>query len=222
MNIKNSKLIISLSIVLSIIFSFYFLFLKTPLQSDENIAQILFFLALIVYQVRYLYLINVSKKGKITFQLIEKQKYPILFDTLAGIFLFCLLPFILAVLNVNFNTQLDRYDLIAFILYVAGTLITLISERQRKKWKVNNPNSLYKNGLFKYANHINYFGELLSFPSLCWLATGNVIVFAAVFIHQIIDFSFVQIPRQEKHFKKKYPQDFQEIMNRKKLIPLVY
>ncbi|HLR31704.1 MAG TPA: hypothetical protein VK074_04405, partial [Fodinibius sp.] len=146
MNIKNSKLIISLSIVLSIIFSFYFLFLKTPLQSDENIAQILFFLALIVYQVRYLYLINVSKKGKITFQLIEKQKYPILFDTLAGIFLFCLLPFILAVLNVNFNTQLDRYDLIAFILYVAGTLITLISERQRKKWKVNNPNSLYKNG----------------------------------------------------------------------------
>jgi len=169
-----------------------------------------------------LHLINVSKKGRVTFQLIEKQKNPILLDTLAGVFLFSLLPFILAILNVNFNTQLDGYDLIAFTLYATGTLITLISERQRKQWKLNNPNSLYKNGLFKYANHINYFGELLSFPSLCWLATGNVIVFAAVLIHQIIDFSFVQIPRQEKHFKKKYPQDFQEIMKRKKLIPMIY
>ncbi len=219
-NIKLSKFIISTGIVLSLFLGIYILFFREPASSKD--IHLLFYLVLLIYQARYFYLINFVKKQRVTFQLVEKRKYPILSDTLVGVFLFFVIPTILTFMHKKFNTHLDWGDGIAAMVYILGTLITLISETQRHKWKKQHPATLYKDGLFKYANHINYFGEMLSFPAFCWLATGSIIVFVVMLAHQTIDFTFEQIPKQEKHLKYKYPMDFHEIANRKKLIPFVY
>ncbi len=219
-NIKLSKFIISTGIVLSLFLGVYILFFREPVNNKD--IHLLFYLVLLIYQVRYFYLINFVKKQRVTFQLVEKRKFPFLADTLVGVFLFFVIPTILTFLHKNFNAHLDWADCIAFVVYVLGTLITLVSELQRRKWKTQYPNTLFKSGLFKYANHINYFGETLSFPAFCWLATGSIIVFVVVVAHQIIDFTFIQIPKQEKYLKSKYPKDFPEIANRKKLVPFVY
>ncbi len=220
--IKQSKLIINIGIVLSLLTSIYILFFQELVCHKNIYVQLLFYLALLSYQIRYFYLINYTKKHRVTFQLIERQKNPILLDTFVGLFLFCILPIILSFVNKEFNSSFNWIDVIAFVIYLLGTIITLISENQRRKWKINNPKNLYQGGLFKYANHINYFGETLSFPAYCWLATGSTIVFMLILIHQIVDFVFIQIPKQEKYLNDKYPMDFPKIANKKKMIPFIY
>lgn len=190
--------------------------------SDVSYVHILYYIALLIYQTRYFYLINFQKKQKVTFQLIEKQRNPILLDTFIGLFLFSVIPILLSYINKRFNTELNYGVFVIFILYLFGTFITLVSEMQRRNWKENHKEGLFKDGLFKYANHINYFGETLSFPAFCWLSSGSVVIFIIVFIHQIVDFIFIQIPKQEKYLQNKYLQDFDEIKDRNKLIPWIY
>ncbi len=221
-NLKQSKLIISTGMFISLFISGYILFLQNPAYSESLYVRILFYSALLLYQARYFYLINFVKKQRVTFQLIEKQKNPILLDTFVGLFLFGAMPVILAFVNKTFNTYFNWIDILAVFIYLFGSIITLLSEAQRRKWKIKHAHSLYKDGLFKYANHINYFGETLSFPAYCWLATGSIIVFLLVMAHQLIDFAFIQIPKQEKYIKEKYPTDFSKIRHRKKFIPFIY
>ncbi len=220
--IKQSKFIISIGIVLSLLTSIDILFFQELICHEDIYVQLLFCLTLLIYQIRYFYLINFVKKHSLTFQLIEKQKNPILLDTLVGLFLFCVLPIILSVINRKFNSSFNWIDVVSFVIYLLGTIITIVSESQRRKWKIKNPNNLYRGGLFQYANHINYFGETLSFPAYCWLATGSIIVFILMLIHQIVDFIFIQIPQQEKYLSDKYPMDFSKIVNKKKIIPFIY
>jgi protein-S-isoprenylcysteine O-methyltransferase Ste14 len=222
MKTKLSKLVISSGIAISLAFAIYTFFMKEPGNYEKKYPQILFFMAMLIYQLRYFYLINYLKKNKVTFQLIEKLKKPLFLDTLIGLFLFCILPIGLVLLNEHLNSMLDWTDITAFFNYLSGTAITLISEKQRKDWKQKNNNSLYQGGLFKYANHINYFGETLSFPSFCWLASANIFVFLAVVLHQLIDFIFIQIPKQEDYLKRKYPDEYAKTLHRKKLIPMIY
>ncbi len=219
-NIKLSKLIINSGIVLSLFVGVYILFFREPVNNKD--IHLLFYLVLLIYQARYFYLINFVKKQRVTFQVMEKRKRPILSDTVAGLLFFCVVPIFWIFIHKKFNAYLDWTDGIAAVIYILGTLITLVSESQRRKWKIQYPNTLFKSGLFKYANHINYFGETLSFPAFCWVATGSIIVFVAVVVYQIIDFALIQIPKQEKYLKNKYSKDFSEIANRKKLIPFVY
>ncbi len=68
----------------------------------------------------------------------KDKKNPILIDTIVGLFLFCALPITLAYVNKKFNSQLDWKDLTAIGFYLLGTMITLISESQRRKWKNKN------------------------------------------------------------------------------------
>lgn len=39
---------------------------------------------------------------------------------------------------------------------------------------------------------------------------------------QVLDFSFVQIPRQVAYIKKNYPDEADKILSQKKLIPFIY
>ena len=145
-------------------------------------------------------------------------------DTIVGIFLFGILPFVMAFLHVYFKAfeKPVFVYLLIFVLYITGTIITLVSERQRLNWKKNNPGNLYTEGLFAFSNHINYFGEMLSLPALFYLATESVLVFFAFLIHQIVDFTKIQIPKQEAYLQKKYTSDYNIIRDRKKLIPWIY
>jgi hypothetical protein len=99
----------------------------------------------------------------------------------------------------------------------------MISEYQRKKIKQTNPEANYRlHGLFKYAICINYFGETLALPSLFYLSSGSIIIFVVIMAQQVLDFSFVQIPRQVTYIKKNYPDEADKILSQKKLIPFIY
>ena len=62
------------------------------------------------------------------------------------------------------------------LLFIIGSYINTYSEIQRKRFKdnPNNKGKLYTLGLFQYARHINYFGDIL-------LAQTSAIPFAILF-----------------------------------------
>ena len=230
MTIKTSKAIINLGLLFSMSLSAILLFTDFNLINigKENYQisnRLLFFLALFIFQMRFFFLINFIKKNSTTHQVIGRLKNPYVADALTGLFLFCLLPLVLTFLNIYFNQSLNYWYLILFILYIFGTSITLISESQRRKWKLENSakSKLYTEGLFKYARYINYFGETISQPALWFIATGVWWMSLIALLYQLYDFSFVHIPKQEKYLLEKYGGDFKEIsIYRKKLIPFMY
>jgi steroid 5-alpha reductase family enzyme len=230
MTIKASKTIINLGLLVSLSLSAILLFtdfniINIGKENYQLSNRLLFFLALFIFQMRFFFLINYIKKNSTTHQVTSRLKNPYLADALTGIFLFCILPLVLTFLNIYFNHSLNYWYLIFFLLYIFGTSITLISENQRRKWKLENSakSKLYTDGLFKYARYINYFGEAISQPALWFIATGVWWVSLIALLYELYDFSFVHIPKQDKYLLKKYGDDFKEIsIHRKKLIPFIY
>ncbi|MGB6064588.1 MAG: DUF1295 domain-containing protein [Desulfomonilaceae bacterium] len=53
-------------------------------------------------------------------------------------------------------------------LYLVGSIIHTASEVQRHRWKLERHHAghLYTEGLFHYARHINYFGDMVLFTAM--------------------------------------------------------
>jgi len=230
MTIKASKTIITSGMFLSISLSAILLFTDAGSSAIESgnyqlSNRILFFIALFIFQFRFFYLINFIKKNKVTHQRVSNLKRPFVTDAISGIFLFFVLPLVLTHLNIKFNQSLDYWYLLFFIIYIIGTNITIISEYQRRKWKLKNnaEPKLYTKGFFKYARYINYFGEILSQPALWYLATGIWWISLIALVYQLYDFLVMHIPKQEKYLLKNYKENFiKTSIHRKKLIPFIY
>lgn len=112
---------------------------------------------------------------------------------------------------------------LALVLYVAGSFLNTGSELQRKLWKENaeNKGRLYKRGLFRYAMHINYFGDELLFTGYA-LLTGVAWVLLVPLL-MIVGFVFFNIPDLDRHLRAHYGTEFEEYARRtKKLVPFVY
>jgi len=62
-------------------------------------------------------------------------------------------------------------DVLGILFFIIGSYVNTYSEIQRKRFKndPNNKGKLYTQGLFQYARHINYFGDV------CWV-TGWAII----------------------------------------------
>jgi protein-S-isoprenylcysteine O-methyltransferase Ste14 len=112
---------------------------------------------------------------------------------------------------------------IALVLYGAGSVLNTGSELQRKWWKDRSENRgrLYTQGLFRYATHINYFGDELLFTGYA-LFTGIAwallvpLVMAAGFV-------FFNIPQLDKHLHDHYGSDFEIYAGRTKIfVPFIY
>lgn len=111
----------------------------------------------------------------------------------------------------------------ALIIYAAGSILNTGSELQRKWWKQHpmNKGRLYTEGLFRYAVHINYFGDELLFTGYA-LLTGIAwallvpVVMAAGFV-------FFNIPQLDQHLRDHYGSDFEGYARRtKKFLPFLY
>ncbi len=111
----------------------------------------------------------------------------------------------------------------ALSLYAAGSILNTLSALQRKWWKQNpaNERRLYTQGLFRYAMHINYFGDELLFTGYA-LVTGSAwgllvpLLMAAGFV-------FFNIPQLDKHLREHYSSDFQAYARHtKKFVPFLY
>ena len=230
MTIKTSKVIINSGLFFSLSLSSILLFtdfniINIGIEHYQISNRILFYFVLFIFQMRFFYLINFIKKNKVTHQFVRGFKRPFVTDAIMGVFLFCILPIILTFLNIYFNQSLNYWYLLFFLLYIFGTSITLISENQRRIWNLENKakSKLYTKGLFKYARYINYFGETISQPALCVIATGIWWISLISLLYQLYDFLFIHIPKQEKYLLEKYKDHFKETSTyRKKLIPFIY
>lgn len=104
-----------------------------------------------------------------------------------------------------------------------GSYLNSRSEQLRNLWKQKKENAgrLYTEGLFKYAIHINYLGDIILFAGLAMVANSLKLCFIPGSMALI--FIMILIPLKEEYLKEKYGDEFRNYQsNTKKLIPFIY
>ncbi|MBM7553893.1 methyltransferase family protein [Thalassobacillus pellis] len=118
---------------------------------------------------------------------------------------------------------LDWIDGIAVFIFLTGSVINTLSEVLRDQWKKDSRNKgkLYTGGLFKYAVHINYFGDVVWVCGFA-LLTRNVWA-GLVPLFLLAMFIFLNIPKHDSYLRVKYGKAFEDYEKvTKKLIPYIY
>lgn len=118
---------------------------------------------------------------------------------------------------------LGLVDAVGGLLYLIGSYLGTASEYSRHIWKarLENQGHLYTEGLFRYARHINYFGDLLLFCGFGILTrqlwTGIVPLAMAV------NFVLFIIPAHDAYLAKRYDGEFEDYARQtRKLVPFLY
>ncbi len=126
-------------------------------------------------------------------------------------------------LVINRAIPIDGVDYGAILIFILGSGLNTVSELQRHFWKKHSENKgqLYTVGLFKYAMHINYFGDIL------WVAAYAIITrnYYAIAIPMLLLclFVFWNIPTLDKYLAQHYKGQFEAYAKKtKKLIPFIY
>lgn len=118
---------------------------------------------------------------------------------------------------------LDGLDLLAILLFAAGSIVNTASEWLRDRWKrePRNKGKLYTGGLFKYATHVNYFGDIVWVGGIAMLTRNPWAALVPFFL--ILMFVFLNIPQHDRYLRDRYGSAFIEYEKKtKKLIPFVY
>ena len=114
-------------------------------------------------------------------------------------------------------------DLVGILLYLTGSYIGTASEYSRHIWKARSENQghLYVEGLFKYARHINYFGDLLLFLGFAILTNQLWTVFVPLGMG--LNFVLMIIPAHDAYLASRYGGEYTKFAQRtRKLIPFLY
>jgi protein-S-isoprenylcysteine O-methyltransferase Ste14 len=109
------------------------------------------------------------------------------------------------------------------VLYIVGSCLNTGSELQRKRWKERpeNRGHLFTGGLFRYAVHINYFGDQLLFTGLA-LITGRAWALLVPLL-MLAGFVFFSIPDLDRHLQAHYRAEFEAYARRtRSFIPYLY
>ncbi len=121
------------------------------------------------------------------------------------------------------DKPLDWVDGVAVLIFLAGSAINTTSELLRNKWKkdARNKGKLYTGGLFKYATHINYFGDIVWVCGFALLTRDVWSALVPVFL--FLMFVFLNIPEHDRYLRAKYGDGFAAYEEKtKKLIPFIY
>lgn len=128
-----------------------------------------------------------------------------------------------ALLGGTVPTPVGGVDGVALALYVFGSYLNTGSEYQRHVWKQRPENAgrLYREGFFRWAMHINYFGDLVLFSGFA-LLTHRVWAFIVPLL-MAAGFVFVNIPMLDRYLRGKYGAEFESYEKRtKRFLPGVY
>jgi protein-S-isoprenylcysteine O-methyltransferase Ste14 len=106
------------------------------------------------------------------------------------------------------SIPIDWIDGLAIGLFCVGSLINTYSEILRDNWrkKPENRGKLYTGGLFRYARHVNYFGDILWVSGFA-LLTRNIWS-ALIPLGLLAFFLLYNAPELDRHLQEKYPEEF--------------
>ena len=117
----------------------------------------------------------------------------------------------------------DSPDVIGTFIFILGGWLNTVGELKRHSWKKRSENKgkLYTGGYFRYAVHINYFGDILWVSGFAILTRNWYSAIIPVWLLSF--FVFFNIPKLDSYLAGKYGQAFKEYKRKtKKLIPFVY
>jgi steroid 5-alpha reductase family enzyme len=128
-----------------------------------------------------------------------------------------------AITGATQQAPIDLYDLFSISLFILGSYLNTVSEYQRKKFKENKENAgkLYTEGLFKYAQHINYFGDFVWILGFALMTRNAWALIMPIFC--FIGFLVFNIPMLDNYLKEKYGAEYLAWNQKtKKFIPYIY
>jgi len=186
--------------------------LKYEKVEGNSCRQIILFSCCLIYFVRFTIGLFVFVQRKISW-----------FEGGLVSFLFFMMFYLFGVSAGRHPEPIGLLDIVGIILFLAGSSINTLADYQRFVWKrkIENEGRLYTRGLFKYAMHINYFGDSITYVGLALLTLELVCLLVSIGI--IVNFIMLQIPKLDKHLSKKYGSEFREYAKQTpKYIPFVY
>jgi len=221
--ISNKSRILYLIIHTTILYTAYTLFFSDGLIWISDILGIDFIAGNVYRKICLLsFGVIMYVRMNLTIFYLLNRKIPI--DELFGIITACAAYQIGFVLLGGWQSEpLNVLDFLGVLLFIIGSYFNTYSEIQRKRFKndPNNKGKLYTQGLFQYARHINYFGDV------CWVTGWAIIthnLWAGIIpIMLTLGFIFFFIPELSNYLEKKYGDNYQDwSKNTKKLIPFIY
>ena len=138
-------------------------------------------------------------------------------------FLFYMMFYLFGVSAGKHPEAIGLIELVGVVLFLSGSYVNTVGEYQRYRWKrsAENQGRLYTRGLFRYAMHINYFGDSLTYLGLALITLELLCLLVSFGI--IVNFMVLQIPKQDKHLAQKYGSEFSAYAEQtKKFIPFIY
>lgn len=134
-----------------------------------------------------------------------------------------LIDVLLAIFGGRNDTPIGAAAIAGVILLLAGSAINTGSELQRHLWKKRPEHAgrLYTRGLFRFARHINYFGDLVLFTG--WvMITGRAPLFVICLV-MFCGFAFFNVPALDRYLAERYGDAYRAYARRtRRLIPFVY
>jgi steroid 5-alpha reductase family enzyme len=130
---------------------------------------------------------------------------------------------VFAMLGARASTPFGALDIGAIALFLVGSYFNTGAEWQRKRFKdtPKNRGKLYTQGLFRYARHINYFGDTLWVTAWAILTRNSWSFIIPVALAAAFVFAF--IPSLEKHLQTRYGKQFKSwIKHTKAYIPFIF
>lgn len=121
------------------------------------------------------------------------------------------------------SIPIDGLDYFTIGLFLIGCIINSGSEILRNNWKkqAENNGKIYTQGLFKYARHINYFGDILWVIAYALMTRNWFSITIPIFLFCF--FAFYNSPKLDNYLKNKYGNEYDEYAKRTKmLIPYIF
>lgn len=138
-------------------------------------------------------------------------------------FAFVLYYIVFSLLTIDSNEPIHYTDYIAIALFLLGSSVNTCAELQRHFWKqhLENKGKLYTRGLFGYAMHVNYFGDVVWVAGYAMLSQNIFSWTIPTFLFCL--FAFYNIPKLDSYLKEKYNDQYTAYRKEtKRLIPFIY
>ena len=123
----------------------------------------------------------------------------------------------------GYTDSIGWIEIMGILLFLTGSYLNSASEYFRYSWKQKRENAghIYTGGLFKYARHINYFGDIVIFTGMAMVA--HQIQLLIIPVSMAFIFVVILIPLKENYLREKYGNEYMNYAaSTKKIIPLIF